>query len=381
MAVKTPTFDLCEHYDKHLLCLWRHAPFVLRITERKDRPIPVLIVKERQSVHESNGQAPTMHGLLDHPPQGNLVELGRLDGAALRRCLPILRQIVGRVRNAHDIPVELQRYLTQEGLKLRLNLPLDEGQNEVLDGFIFARQVTCPNCGGEAPLLNTCWLSKEAGEQWGVRVVTDGQARGGNVSFQTYRVVKGHGPHGEDPDQATVNRGIGQCVHCKQAISAEEIKAQARGESPHGRWTDRLYCVVAVRLEPKLDRRGKPQCYASGPRKGEIKTRKVRFFRAPNARDVQALKDAETRLQERWSEWEAAGLIPTEGIPIGAKTGDPDVPSKGTDLPRKRGENRWIDMFTPRQLLGHLTLIEEFNRLKPEILHELGPERGRAEQS
>lgn len=136
MAVKTPTFDLCEHYDKHLLCLWRHAPFVLRITERKDRPIPVLIVKERQSVHESNGQAPTLHGLLDHPPQGNLVELGRLDGAALHRCLPILRQIVGRVRNAHDIPLELQRYLTQEGLKLRLNLPLDEEAGAKL-GLIF----------------------------------------------------------------------------------------------------------------------------------------------------------------------------------------------------------------------------------------------------
>ena len=35
-------------------------------------------------------------------------------------------------------------------------------------------------------------------------------------------------------------------------------------------------------------------------------------------------------------------------------------------------------MFTPRQLLGHLTLVEELNRLKPQILEELGEERGRA---
>jgi adenine-specific DNA methylase len=35
-------------------------------------------------------------------------------------------------------------------------------------------------------------------------------------------------------------------------------------------------------------------------------------------------------------------------------------------------------MFIPRQLLGHLTLIEGLNRLKPEILDALGPERGRA---
>ena len=156
-----------------------------------------------------------------------------------------------------------------------------------------------------------------------MRIVTDGKPRGGTVRFETYRVVRGRGPNGEDPEQATVNRGTGQCVHCRQAISGEEIKAQARGESPHGRWTDRLYCVVAVRLEPQLDRNGKPQRYASGPNRGEIKTRKVRFFRPPNERDLQALKDAAARLQERWPVWEAAGLIPTERFPEGRMTSEP----------------------------------------------------------
>jgi adenine-specific DNA methylase len=131
---------------------------------------------------------------------------------------------------------------------------LSEFDKEEVTTYLYARQVTCPHCGGEAPLLNTCWLSKEAGDQWGVRIVMDGKQRGGTVKFETYHVVGGRGPNGEEPEQATVNRGTGQCVHCRQAISSEEIKAQARGESPHGRWTDRLYCVVAVRLEPQLDR-------------------------------------------------------------------------------------------------------------------------------
>ncbi len=39
---------------------------------------------------------------------------------------------------------------------------------------------------------------------------------------------------------------------------------------------------------------------------------------------------------------------------------------------------RWCDLFTPRQLLGHLYLIAGLNRLKPQILAELGAERGRA---
>ncbi|MGE3536742.1 MAG: DUF1156 domain-containing protein [Candidatus Tectimicrobiota bacterium] len=234
-------------------------------------------------------------------------------------------------------------------------------------GLIYARQVTCPHCGGEAPLLNTCWLSKEAGDPWGVRLIPDGKPRNGTVIFQPYRVTTGRGPDGEDPNQATVNRGVGQCVHCRQAISGDEIKAQARGESPHGKWTDRLYCVVAVRLEPVLDRQGQPQRYASGPKRGVIRTRKVRFFRAPNARDMEALATAEARLQQRWPAWEAAGLIPVEHFP------------EGNDMrPVQYGMPRWCDLFTSRQLLGHLTLIEGLNHLKSAILEALGPDRGRA---
>lgn len=239
--------------------------------------------------------------------------------------------------------------------------------NEKLDGFIYTRQVICPGCGGEAPLLNTCWLSKEAGDLWGVKVAADGKPRNGKVFFQTYRVVKGKGPGGEDPNFATVVRGVGRCIHCRQAITGEEIKAQARGESPPGRWQDRLYAVVAVRLEPKLDKHGKPQRFKSGPRAGEIMTWKVRFFRPPNELDLNALQTAEERLKAKWDKWEAAGIIPTEGIP------------DGNDMrPVLYGMPRWCDLFTPRQLLGHLTLVEGLNRLKPGIIAELGLDRGRA---
>jgi adenine-specific DNA methylase len=121
-------------------------------------------------------------------------------------------------------------------------------------------------------------------------------------------------------------------------------------------------------LEPLLDAHGQPLRYASGLMAGEIKTRKVRFFRPPNDCDLQALEAAEKRLQEKWPAWEAAGLIPTERLPDGQKTSEPI----------RYGMPRWCDLFTPRQLLGHLTLIEGLNRLKPEILAELGPDRSRA---
>ncbi|NOQ45472.1 MAG: hypothetical protein GQ559_02175 [Desulfobulbaceae bacterium] len=93
----------------------------------------------------------------------------------------------------------------------------------------------------------------------------------------------------------------------------------------------------------------------------------MRFFRSPNKTDLKALELAEQRLQENWQRWDEAGLIPTEKFP------------QGNDMrPAIFGMNRWCDMFTPRQLLGHLTLVEELNRLKPQILAELGEEKGKA---
>lgn len=265
------------------------------------------------------------------------------------------------------IPEEELSHLKRHCKKCPDVIPLFAGLEYDQTGLLYTRQVTCPHCGGEAPLLNTCWLAKE-GERWGVRLVTNGRSRGGKVSFVPYRLQGNRGPNGEDPNFATVKGGVGQCIHCKQAIPAEEIKAQARGESPLGTWKDRLYAVVAIRFQPKLDKNGQPQRYKTGEKKGEIKTEKIRFFRAPNERDLAALAEAEKELATRWPQWEEKGLIPTEAIPHGHKTLEP----------LRVGMKRWCDMFTPRQLLGHLILMEELNRLKPLILKELGSERGRA---
>jgi adenine-specific DNA methylase len=277
-------------------------------------------------------------------------------------------------REVSDCFPDFQSLPVSEGQKLRDLLTkcpehFDEFNRESIMDYLYCRQVTCPNCGGEAPLLNTCWLSKESGKQWGVRIVPDGRDRNGKVRFETYQISKGRGPKGDDPDFATVNRGTGTCIHCRQAIDADEIKRQARGESPLGKWKDRLYCVVAVRFQPKLDKKGQPQRYAGGERAGEIKTEKVRFFRPPNQQDLDALERAEKRLQENWDRWDAAGLIPTEEIPPKSNY------NRGH---RMYGFVQWCEMFTPRQLLGHLTMVELLNGIKPQLSLELGFEKAKA---
>jgi putative DNA methylase len=60
-------------------------------------------------------------------------------------------------------------------------------------------------------------------------------------------------------------------------------------------------------------------------------------------------------------------LIPTETRYIGQSDGVANY-----------GMLTFDQLFTPRQLLGHLTLIAGLIRLKPEILTKLGADRGRA---
>ncbi|MFP3868926.1 MAG: DUF1156 domain-containing protein [Desulfobacteraceae bacterium] len=331
-------------------------------------PFEALRLGYRVIANELNPVAAViLHATLDYPARFG----PQLTNEIQKWCQELRFLMVKEVESlfpASPLPEQQCQELQKHLQKCTEILPQFLRQPETLDGFIFCRQVTCPHCHGEAPLLNSCWLSKEEGDQWGVKIITDGRARQGKVRFETYRVAQGRGPEGEDPNLATVKDGVGTCVHCRQAIADTEIKAQARGESPLGSWQDRLYCVVAVRFEPLLDKHGQPQRYKSGPRKGEIRTRKVRFFRPPNAADLAAIKDAEQRLQEKWPQWEAQGLIPTEKVPEGHKTAEP----------LRYGMPRFCDMFTPRQLLGHLTLVEGLNRLKPQILAELGPGKGRA---
>lgn len=231
--------------------------------------------------------------------------------------------------------------------------------------YLYCRQVTCPHCSGDAPLLNSLWLSK-VGDKWGVAVKPQPDR---TVRFEPFEVTSGdRGPNGEDLDAGTVTRGVGQCVHCHQAISGDEIKRQARGESELGKWKDVLYCVVGIRIEPKLDKHGKVQRFASGERKGEIKTGKVRYFRAANQADLDALKAAEQELEERRLEFEMKGLIPLETTPS---------PCKQSQL-HQYGFLTWSDLFTPRQILGHLTAMECLGDIKKDLLQELDREYARA---
>ena len=243
-------------------------------------------------------------------------------------------------------------------------------------GLIYCRQVLCPHCYGQAPLLNSFWLSKEDADKWAVRLNIRSKAQ---VDIETYRVTGSLKKQQLDElDAGTVTDGRGTCPHCRQVIDSDEIKAQGRGDSTHGKMIDRLFCIVAVRFQPKLKKNGQVDRYTTGERAGEIKTQKVHFYRTPTKRDFDAIDLAETALQEKWDYFERHDLIPTEQIPPGHRTGDAGGAGSGTDKPLKLGTEKWFQMFTARQLLGHLTQMDHLRELKPRIIEELGASRGRA---
>lgn len=130
MATKA---SLQDQYDRQLKGLVKSAPFVLRITEWKDQPPPVLVVKERLSRDEAEQRRGE-----------NWIERGFVKGETLRHLLPLIKKACSSVVDASGVPTQVDRFLTQEGLRQRVTLPLDEEAGAKL-ALIFRLQERLPD--------------------------------------------------------------------------------------------------------------------------------------------------------------------------------------------------------------------------------------------
>ncbi len=153
-------------------------------------------------------------------------------------------------------------------------------------GYLWARTVTCPYCGGVVP-LSPNWKLSSSGH--GVRLVPEN----GRIRFE---IVEREADHAT----ATVKGGDGMCPfpRCRRTIDGDEIKAQAQA----GQMGHQLYCVAYKEEHVKgYAKNGKP------------KTEKVRGFRAPRPEDdVEAL--VQQKLGEKMPLWQARNIVPDEEI-------------------------------------------------------------------
>lgn len=116
---KNKQVDLGDYHKQQVAPHLSSMPWVLRVTEHKKRPAPVCIIKYRKPIDEDSNQT-------------CLVDRGLIYGDTLRRCLPAIGQIISRVHDESDRPLDLQPFLQGRTLGFRGNLPLDKASGSKL---------------------------------------------------------------------------------------------------------------------------------------------------------------------------------------------------------------------------------------------------------
>ena len=200
------------------------------------------------------------------------------------------------------------------------------------DGYLWARTIKCPYCDGLVPLSPNWRLASDG---TGVRLKPDlsmGPGTEGRVcSFKIVTSAK-------EQSAATVARGDGTCPYsdCGRVIDGDEIKAQAQA----GRMGEQLFTVVYK------------ERVLTTTKTGRTREKWVRGYRATRPEDENST-EIQARLAEKLPEWEAFDIVPSERIPDGNKTREP----------QRYGMRLWCDLFSPRQLLCHGTSVEVFREM------------------
>ena len=217
----------------------------------------------------------------------------------------------------------------------------EEGADINVLGYVWARTVTCPYCDGLVPLSPNWRLGSDG---VGERIIADKQngpgSKGRKCTFEIVTSTKDQSP-------GTMAGGDASCPYddCARVIDGDQIKEQAQ----KGQMGEQL-CAVAYK-----------QRIWTKTKNGKKKEKWVREVRAPRASDADSGFVAQY-LTEKLPEWEAFDLIPNESIPDGLKTSEPI----------RYGMKRWVDLFSPRQLLCHGLSVETYREL-------LDAERARGE--
>ena len=220
----------------------------------------------------------------------------------------------------------------REGL-LTSYFPAEIDENAISTNYLWARTVTCPYCDGLVP-LSPNWRLAPGGT--GVRLLPElGSGPGSEGRVCLFEIVKST----NEQSAGTVSRGDGTCPYtdCGRVIDGDEIKRQAQAEQ----MGEQLYAVVFKKRVKKILKSGK-----------RGKDRWVRGYRAPRPEDDNGAEIA-AKLAEKLPEWEAFDIVPSEKIPSGSKTTEP----------QRYGMNSWCDLFSPRQLLCHGTSVEVFREM------------------
>lgn len=249
--------------------------------------------------------------------------------------------------------IEKWAKIVHERAKPELEEFFPKQEDESIFCYMWARTVACPQCGLIVPLSPNWWLERygeKKAEQYGiaVRINRINAIKNNRCEFEIISINKGDILTKYDPNNGTVNDGKGECPSpsCQASISRDYIKTEAQAE----RMGQQLYAVGIQVSQP-------------GSRKAKLKT-----YRTLRHAEEEANEMAKIRLNNKWSEWNLKGWIPTEIVIEGTKTREMLT----------RGINQWYKLFSSRQLLSHLTYLEKIIDVKEEMKGQMDEERRKA---
>ena len=225
-----------------------------------------------------------------------------------------------------ELRVLAERWRAELQNRLDVFYPQADLPDRVNMTYLWARSVTCPYCEGLVP-LSPNWRLAPGGK--GVRLVpnlSSGPNSEGRIcSFEIVDTTS-------NQSAGTVARGDGICPYddCGRVIHGDEIKRQAR----EGRMGEQLFAVVyKKRVWTTL-------------KSGKARERWVRDYRPPRP-DDDTRAEVQARLEEKLLDWEAFDMVPSESYD-----------DMFCDRSKIYGVRKWLDLFSPRQLLCHGTSVE-----------------------
>lgn len=240
--------------------------------------------------------------------------------------------------------IRIGRLLTERvRARLAFAYPEEPEENARPDCYLWARTVRCQHCDGVVP-LSPNWRLATNGT--GVQLRPQLGTGPGDLS----RHVKFHiVENASDQSAGTVTSGDATCPFddCGRLISGDHVKAEAQA----GRMGEQLFAVAYKKLR-----------VVGHNKNGKPKEKWVRGYRSPRPEDDVSELILAT-LKENLPTWEALDIVPTEAI------GELSNYDRGH---RMYGMYRWVDMYSPRQLLGHATAVAVFRDLLAETEAE-GP--------